>query len=1179
MGFFIDPDVMSNEQLLWAFVSYGYVLFTGAGLIGDGSELLFLIPSMANLVGSVVLPVLGAVPDGMMVLFSGMGPDAQNQVSVGVGALAGSTIMLLTATWFMAMVGGRVDIVDGQAQYKATEKLTGNVPFFSTGVTVTEKIGENAYLMLGTTLLYLVIQIPAIFAERHTDSAVEQGREENIYALAGFILCVACFCYYLYENSRKANEPNGAIEQKHIQSVIDGINEGKMTVITVLKDFWAQNSAEADGKRSLLDALSEDQRRKLTSIIKPFFAYYDKNNDKTIDYQEFCMLLKDMRVNVQKEEMQRLFQLADTDASGYMNFDEFADCIATCSSNIAKGKHTITRGIGSERTVSLAQENEDDDDSQNDEKQQQRHHHHIMRLKRSLSSSTGVGESSSWPSTNGLSNVGFFDGKNNTKNRISIAEKCTTSDDTTVNALSRNQKCNKDYMVKDDESTIQDWKRQSGDLRGRCCEKLSDECLSVISKRNTRKTWVDKRPKELGSALVQYLQTWGDQVVKAKNNGIRYQVVGCKDNNKKYRTKEACKAADEDCCFVCDKIDCKGDIPTVSTCANDEPSAFMKKFEQTKCSTSGSVSFGTKNRDCGYCPSPRDLFEQFDKKELFGISFHKKLGIAATLSSFYGGTNLHNVRSEIRIDDNTCSGPTGGLLVSPHNSGVVAFNGKKGTVFAIVDVLNSKTTDATKGVKLSGAADYLIIGGKNEGNVDITTTGGVSVVGIVNSGSVNVKGAGKILVGNTFNDGKVILEGGQGGMMNVKNRDGAEVVVKGGTWKMEDVSNAKGAKVTIDGGVITFGGAGTHNHGTVELKSGTITAKVKENTGTITIASGVKGSILICKNTGKAQGAIVSINPNDPFCALKTPDSGTNSKGKTPPKLFFCLNPAKFKKAFWKTAQEADDGKAHTCSEAVSRAKQYWEAVRFDLDSPDWKLLFQRCCDKQAAPPTGKAWKRIARIVKRKIVKAKTTVSIDFTDDKNKDKREKFEAAFIKRANATDGTFAYKKKGQSGRRHLAQGTEVTATLKFDDDKAAEDGKKAVTANDFATELGKDLKKEGVETTVTDTSASIELVDQEVVEEVLVTIAPTPSTTTAGAGSTKAGAGSTKAGAGSTTAGAGSTTAGAGSTTAGAGSTKPGAGSTTDGPNTKPILNTATGMPSLSNPIITFALLSLAAAVL
>ena len=39
---------------------------------------------------------LSAVPDGAIMLFSGLGPDAQNQLSVGVGALAGSTIMLLT---------------------------------------------------------------------------------------------------------------------------------------------------------------------------------------------------------------------------------------------------------------------------------------------------------------------------------------------------------------------------------------------------------------------------------------------------------------------------------------------------------------------------------------------------------------------------------------------------------------------------------------------------------------------------------------------------------------------------------------------------------------------------------------------------------------------------------------------------------------------------------------------------------------------------------------------------------------------------------------------------------------------------------------------------------------------------------------------------------------------------
>jgi hypothetical protein len=33
--------------------------------------------------GSVVLPILGAVPDGCIVLFSGMGPNAAEELAVG----------------------------------------------------------------------------------------------------------------------------------------------------------------------------------------------------------------------------------------------------------------------------------------------------------------------------------------------------------------------------------------------------------------------------------------------------------------------------------------------------------------------------------------------------------------------------------------------------------------------------------------------------------------------------------------------------------------------------------------------------------------------------------------------------------------------------------------------------------------------------------------------------------------------------------------------------------------------------------------------------------------------------------------------------------------------------------------------------------------------------------------
>merc|ERR1719409_976007 len=111
-NFFCDVDEMSMAQLSWAFTSYGYVLFTSSGMISDGSELLLLIPSLAGLVGSIVLPILGAVPDGMMVLFGGSAPtpeEAQAGLAVSIGALAGSTIMLLTIPWTIAIISGRVD--------------------------------------------------------------------------------------------------------------------------------------------------------------------------------------------------------------------------------------------------------------------------------------------------------------------------------------------------------------------------------------------------------------------------------------------------------------------------------------------------------------------------------------------------------------------------------------------------------------------------------------------------------------------------------------------------------------------------------------------------------------------------------------------------------------------------------------------------------------------------------------------------------------------------------------------------------------------------------------------------------------------------------------------------------------------------------------------------------------
>ena len=70
---------------------YGLTLGFGAKLISDGAEMLLDVGVAPALIGGVILPVSGVVPDSMMILVSGLGSKeaAQQQISVGMGTLAG----------------------------------------------------------------------------------------------------------------------------------------------------------------------------------------------------------------------------------------------------------------------------------------------------------------------------------------------------------------------------------------------------------------------------------------------------------------------------------------------------------------------------------------------------------------------------------------------------------------------------------------------------------------------------------------------------------------------------------------------------------------------------------------------------------------------------------------------------------------------------------------------------------------------------------------------------------------------------------------------------------------------------------------------------------------------------------------------------------------------------------
>lgn len=347
---FPDADSLGMMQVLFLIGMYGYVLFVASNMISDGSELLLLVPSLADLVGSVVLPILGAVPDGVMVLFSGMGGNAQEEVSVGVGALAGSTVMLLTLPWFLSVMAGRVNIKDGKTQYKRPagagsdwEKLSppNHFGLFDTGVSFSGELVQNTKFMVVTLIGYVIIQGPAFHYDVQARSSQNdadwkqetklEASEENWWALAGLIFCVLAFRYYLHMQSSETKGSDGLIGDKIAQTNVEAMKTGKLTLRGVMAGLrersWAAIDHKEDLNKVLVDKTAMEEVRRMCKLVAPFFAKYDSNGDNKMDFEEFRMFFNDVHETVDKDKQRQLFDSADTDASGFISFEEFVACV------------------------------------------------------------------------------------------------------------------------------------------------------------------------------------------------------------------------------------------------------------------------------------------------------------------------------------------------------------------------------------------------------------------------------------------------------------------------------------------------------------------------------------------------------------------------------------------------------------------------------------------------------------------------------------------------------------------------------------------------------------------------------------------------------------------------------------------------------------------------------------
>lgn len=296
-GLFFDPENANVWQLMFLTAVYGYVLFMASNFISDGSELLLLVPSISGIVGTVVLPVLGAVPDGMMVLFSCLGPNAQEQVNVGVGALAGSTIMLLTLPWFLAILGGRVDLDEnGECQYTKKPKLSAQPPYGS-GVVVSGNTKRNAKIMMLTSMFYLIIQVPALMYHGPSSGA---AAFENGYALIGAVVCFIGLVCYLAIQVRAANQSSttspSVLDDKIFAKRLEQLQNGQMDIRGLMCEVVKKSPRTIAPNEGTMDQhlTVSTVDPELKSLLKYFFGIYDTDKSNSIDYYEWGYVLKDL---------------------------------------------------------------------------------------------------------------------------------------------------------------------------------------------------------------------------------------------------------------------------------------------------------------------------------------------------------------------------------------------------------------------------------------------------------------------------------------------------------------------------------------------------------------------------------------------------------------------------------------------------------------------------------------------------------------------------------------------------------------------------------------------------------------------------------------------------------------------------------------------------------------------
>ncbi|KAI3753708.1 hypothetical protein L2E82_25769 [Cichorium intybus] len=277
---------------------YNYVMSFAVSFLTSGSELL-LHSLGTGVVGGVLVPIFGAAPQAIIILASGVFGSikvAQDQVYIGMGLLAGSTVFLITVIWGDCLLTGKCDIVNSVAVDNQDTK-----PFDMIGSGVSTDIWTSyaAMIMTVSVVPLIVLQLPYIIPSTF-------GR--NLSVLIGLVLSVSllvAYCVYQVIQPKWQKRRLAFTKHKHVRARIlmelssrsvgglldvqDGPNLAVMSKLFDSIDVNGNKRLSQSELRALVVGLQlNDIKMNEDDAIDEVMKEFDTSNNNEIEFEEFA---------------------------------------------------------------------------------------------------------------------------------------------------------------------------------------------------------------------------------------------------------------------------------------------------------------------------------------------------------------------------------------------------------------------------------------------------------------------------------------------------------------------------------------------------------------------------------------------------------------------------------------------------------------------------------------------------------------------------------------------------------------------------------------------------------------------------------------------------------------------------------------------------------------------------